>query len=52
MMCYGNRTTLICYTICRLFPVVYSGAETEAEWLKVQMEAPNIASQIVESAEG
>jgi hypothetical protein len=36
----------------RLFPVLYVGARTEAEWLQAQMEASNLASQIVESSEG
>ena len=31
----------------RLFPTVYSGTKTEAKWLKVQMDASNIASQMV-----
>ena len=31
----------------RLFPMVYSGTKTEAEWLKAQMEASNITSQMV-----
>jgi len=33
----------------RLFPVVYTGTKTEAEWLKAQMEASDIPSQVVES---
>src|SRR5262245_14248508 len=35
----------------RLFPVVYTGTKTETEWLKAQMEASNISSQIIEIVE-
>jgi hypothetical protein len=35
----------------RLFPVLYIGTKTEAEWLKARMDASNLASQIVESVE-
>jgi hypothetical protein len=34
-----------------VFPVLYIGTKTEAEWLKAQMDASNLTSQIVESAE-
>jgi len=33
----------------QLFPVVYTGTKTEAQWLKAQMEASDIPSQMVES---
>jgi hypothetical protein len=33
----------------RLLPVLYVGTRTEAEWLQAQMEASNLASQIVET---
>jgi hypothetical protein len=33
------------------FPTVYAGTRTEAEWLKAQMVASGIASQIAESGE-
>jgi hypothetical protein len=33
----------------RLFPVLYVGTRTEAEWLKAQMEVSNLGSQIVET---
>jgi hypothetical protein len=36
----------------RRFPVVYTGTRTEAEWLKTQMEASDVASQIAQSADG
>jgi hypothetical protein len=35
----------------RLFPVLYIGTKTEAEWLKARMDESNLASQIVESVE-
>jgi hypothetical protein len=35
----------------RLFPVLYIGTKTEAEWLKAQMEASNMAVNIEEVVE-
>jgi hypothetical protein len=31
----------------RLLPMVFSGTKTEAEWLKAEMDASNIASQMM-----
>lgn len=34
----------------RLFPFVYSGTRTEAQWIKLQLEKADIASEMVKSA--
>lgn len=35
----------------RVFPIVYTGTKTEVEWLKGEMEASNVISQIIECVE-